>query len=114
MKCSKSILFLDCDAWKDIRIERLIDILSLQNKTVCPPPHIQIVDHTSALWMQHILDQLGLIRSQLGGVVEKYRIYYWKRSLQENASCDHIYSETNLFEGSYYGEEKHVILLFTF
>ncbi len=114
MQCSKSILFLDCDAWKDIRIERLIDILSLQNKTVCPPHRIQIVDHTRALWMQHILDQLGLIRSKLGGVVEKYRIYYWKRSLQENASFDHIYSETNLFEVSYYGEEKHDILLFTF
>lgn len=73
--CSKSILFLDCDAWKDIRTERLIDILPLQNKTVSSPRLIQIVDHTRAIWMQHILDQLELIRSQLGGVVEKYRIY---------------------------------------
>lgn len=113
MQCSKSILFLDCDAWKDIRIERLIDISSLQHKTVCPP-HIRIVDHTRALWMQHILDQLGLIRSQLGGVVEKYRIYYWKRSLQENASFGHIYSETNLFEVSYYEEENILFYYLSF
>lgn len=52
MQCSKSILFFDCDAWKDIRIERLIDILSLQNKTVCPPPRIQIVDHIRALSLE--------------------------------------------------------------
>jgi hypothetical protein len=52
--------------------------MNLYFKTVGPPRRIQIVDHTRALWMQHILDQLGLIRSQLGGVVEKYRIYYWK------------------------------------
>ncbi len=110
----KVFFFLDCDALKDIRTERLIDILPVQNKTVGPPRRIQIVDHTRALWMQHILDQLRLIRSQLGGVVEKYRIYYWKRGFQENASFDHIYSETNLFEVSYYGEEKHDILLFTF
>ncbi|MDI3092110.1 hypothetical protein QJ133_13360 [Priestia megaterium] len=32
------------------------------------------------------MDQLELIRSQLGGVVEKYRIYFWKRGFQENAS----------------------------
>ncbi|GMA49415.1 hypothetical protein GCM10025857_07720 [Alicyclobacillus contaminans] len=81
MQCSKSILFIDCDSWKNTWSDRLVELLPLQQRTSGSPRRIQIIDQTRAIWMQHTLDILGLLRSPLNTAVREFKVYYWKRGL---------------------------------
>lgn len=111
--CTKSILFIDCDGWRDIRTDRLLEILPIQTRTTGSPRRVQIIDHLRALWLQHTLDILGLLRSPIGNAVQKYKVYYWKRGFHENVSFDHLTSEVLLFEIDY-GEERRDLTLIIF
>lgn len=114
IQCSKSILFIDCDAWRNTWSDRLVDILPIQKRTYGPPRRVQIIDHTRAIWIQNAMDILGLLRGPGNLPVQEYKVYYWKRGFNSNVSFDHLSSEVVLFEVTYTPEEKRDLILISY
>lgn len=114
MPCNKSVLFLDCDRWPDVWGEQTPDTLPIQKRTSGPPRRVTVVDQRRALWLQHSLDVLGVLRNPQNQAPELFKVYHWKRGFHENLPFDGLTSEVRLFEVAYPGETQRELVLVTY